>query len=155
MNKKGQFEPTRKQMYWLIASFIIVAAFFVFIFIIGDYMDALTQKPEKMDAGLVADKFLHCLADEDKLSLERKPYIIDLEKFDRRTINECHQTVDTDDGYNFQLVLKYGNKKEKTLETTNFIKHSLGFWLYKSVLVKDGNRIESGQLAIRVQKPFG
>ena len=152
MNNKAQFDVARKTVYWALGVFVITMIMIAFTFIIAAYKGNLTYVPEKLEANLIANRFINipeCFAYKDADSGRLYPGIIELNKFNNETLNECYQP-EAEKGYidyNFGLELK---NKQSILRTNNYY-HNDNFLIYREVLLKENDKFTTDTLIIHVQ----
>ncbi len=153
MNRKAQFEPARKTIYWMMVGVVITIVVIAFAMIMASYKNKLTYVPEKLRAELISLRFVdapECFAYQDSITGRVYPGTIDLSKFDNKTLFDCYHT-EKEKGYkdyNFRLFLVGENK---TLRTNNYF-YKDDFTLFKSVLVKKGEQLVNDELRIYVQE---
>ena len=154
------FDLTRKQIYWGIATLMVVIAVLMLMFVLlPRYKSSLAEVPPELRAELISLRFVNapeCFAYQDSATGRIFAGVIDLQKFTQERMDKCYRT-EPEKGFqdfNFALELeKYtpsldGNKK--FLTSNNFF-NKVDFTLYKQVLVRNGDRLEPTRLVILVQ----
>ncbi len=152
------FDVARKNIYWLIAGFIIVIVILAFVFTIAGYRNKLTKIPPELRAELISLRFASipdCFAVSDENTGAVLTDTVDLTKFTKEAIDKCYRT-EQEKGFktfNFRLQLKEAGKE---VMTNNYF-HQDDFTLRKAVRVWDKKKPEkerwkSDQLIIYVQE---
>lgn len=150
--KKGQFDFSRKTIFWAIAMFVIIAVILVYLYIIGTYESQLTYVPPKLKAEFISLRFVNigeCFAYQDKETGRIYPGVLDLEKFTKEQLYSCYHTEKEKgyEDYNFRLKLASRNE---TILTNNYF-HQDDFTLFRKVLVKDRGNLTADLLYVFVQ----
>ena len=151
MNRKAQFEVARKNIYWMIAGFIIAMIVLAFALTIANYKNQLTSLPPELKASLIAMRFANipeCFAYQDPETGRVYPRIIDLSKFNEEHLTQsCYSTAGTDE-INFGLELL---ERDLSIKTNNYYNHDDIDNFVPEVLVKDGDQLTPDVLVIHVQ----
>lgn len=154
MNKKGvSILGVRYQIYFVFFIIAITIFLFTFVYILNDYRNRLTAFPVELEAETLALRFLNnpdCFAYQDEITKRVYPRVIDLKKFNQKTINSCYP-LNKEKGFkekNFELNLVEHKTK---LQTNNYYQRN-DLIFTKLVLVKKGDKIEPDTLIINVQK---
>jgi hypothetical protein len=153
MNKKAEFNAARKTIYWAIAGIVITIFVLGLAILLANHVNQLTKTSPKLKAEYIALRFTNipeCFAYEDKSSGKVHPGIIDLDKFNRKQMDQCYFTEEEKgfQEYNFGLSLK---EEKINLSTNNFF-NNIDFTLSKKVVVKKGDHFLEDTLLIYVQE---
>ncbi len=147
------FELGRKEIYWMIAGFVIAILMLAFVIIVVGYQGKLTAVPAEIKAQFVSLRFFtnpDCFAYQDPITKRVFPYTIDLSKFTEKQMESCYQT-DKDKGYqnlNFKVTIDYGGMSVKT---NNYYQISQFSQEY-AVRIWDGNDFILGTVTVDVQE---
>ncbi len=147
------FELGRKEIYWMIAGFVIAILMLAFVIIVVGYQGKLTAVPAEIKAQLVSLRFFtnpDCFAYQDPITKRVFPYTIDLSKFTEKQMESCYQT-DKDKGYqnlNFKVTIDYGGMSVKT---NNYYQISQFSQEY-AVRIWNGNNFILGTVTVDVQE---
>jgi len=147
MNQKAQFE-IRKTIFWTVVMTIVTILIFVFALQISEFKNKMVKTPEELRAEMISLRFTNspdCFAYQE--SERAYPGIIDLTKFKESNLINCYPVADKKD-YNFGLKLQ---KEKKELRTKKYYLNNRDFTLYKTVLVKKGEKLIPDVLEIAVQ----
>ncbi|MBI2102136.1 hypothetical protein HYT53_06005 [Candidatus Woesearchaeota archaeon] len=149
-SKKGDILG-RKMVFYVIAIFVIVAAFFVVTPAIASDKSKISELPEGLENYFLIQRFLNapsCFALQDRDTGRTFPMTIDIEKFNEANLNKCYNAQDTSVKA-YRLTLKYGNV-EKSLSTKNW----QGFFRKaetKRVFAYDNGNVQKAELIIETQ----
>ncbi|MEK6937562.1 MAG: hypothetical protein AABX04_00815 [Nanoarchaeota archaeon] len=156
MNKRGEsegaFEIGKKQIFYLIASVLFIAAAVFYVYTYSTIESQLTYLPEKIKAEAISLRFTNipeCFAYVDPVTGRVYAGIIDLNKFNQKQMDNCYFT-DPEKGfqeYNFRLWLK---NKNLNVITNNYFKTD-DFTLVKKVGVMEAGKVIPEDLYIYVQ----
>jgi len=160
MGEDDIFDLTRKQLYWGIATFMVLVATLIMMFaILPRYQQSLVQVPQELQAELISLRFVNtpeCFTYQDQATGRIFAGVIDLQKFTQERMDKCYRT-EPEKGFkdfNFALELEGYTPtldgKKKLLMSNNFF-NQVDFTLYKPVLVRNGERLESTRLIVHVQ----
>ncbi|MBR9683405.1 hypothetical protein GOV03_02595 [Candidatus Woesearchaeota archaeon] len=147
MNRKGQFEPARKMIYWMIAGVVITILVLAFALITSSYQNKLTKVSPQLKAEFISLRFLNspeCFTYQDNGRVY--PGVIDWDEFNEVNLNNCYKSGSTK-AFNFQLVLD-----ERTLSTDEWKNAGNLDTLFKQVLVRDKGKVKPATLKIYVQE---
>jgi len=139
----------------MLAGVMITIVIFVFALILGGHKANLMSVPLDVKAELISLRFTNspeCFAYQDNVSKVVFPGIIDLEKFNKTTLERCYSTegIGGIKTLNFRLELQNTNLK---LLTDNYYSADVtDSTIFKEVLVKYENGLEKDTLAIYVQE---
>lgn len=142
INKKAQFDFTRKSIYWMIAGFILTIVVIAYVFVLAGYNSKLTYVDPKLRAEFLSLRFINnpdCFAYQDKETKITSSGIIDITKFTEQQLYNCYHT-EKEQGYNdfnFKLVLE--NQQQEVITNNYFNKND--FTLYKEVVVRGKNTV--------------
>lgn len=153
MSEDDIFDVGRKNIYWMIAGFVIAMVMIAYVMIIGGYKARLTEVPKEIKSELISLRFVNnpdCFAYEDLVTKRVFPFSIDLKKFkEEKRMDGCYLT-EKEKGYktfNFKLSLaNYGS-----VQTNNYFEAPQSQKEY-DVLVWNGNLFERDTLLIEVQE---
>ena len=156
MSEGGAFGSSQKQIYFLLAGFFLLGILFFFGFMISSYQSKLTFVPDKLKGELISMRFANipeCFAFQDNLTERVYPGVIDLSKFNNKTMQGCYKTEQKNGfkDFNFGLELL----ENKNFIFTNNYYNKDDFAIYKKVLVKNGSKMSEDTLAIYVQVRIG
>lgn len=147
MNQKAQFE-IRKTIFWAITMTVITVIIFAFALQLWKFQNDVIKIPPQLQAELISLRFINSPDCFTFNELDRAyPGLIDLTKFTETNLQSCYPVADQKE-YNFGLKLR---KQNKELRTKKYYLNNRDFTLYKSVLVKNGEKIEPDILEIAVQ----
>ena len=155
MNRKAEleFDVARKNVYWMIAGFVIAIIILAFAFTLGTYTTKLTAVPREISAELLALRFTaipECFAYVDPHTQQAVSGTIDLSRFTPTQMNTCY-APEAQSGFktfNFRLRLEQGQQEI----TTNNYFHEDDFILIKEVRVYDAGTVRKDRLFIHVQE---
>jgi hypothetical protein len=161
MNKKAQFEPARKTVFFMVMGVVIAMIVMVFAINLAVYKNNQTKLPSEVKSEIIALRFANsasCFALEQEISDDHfivKEGIIDVEKFNQDRMNDCY-LLDQEKGYknfNFRIVL---TDEEKELRSNNYYNNEKDeLTIRKEVLVQKESGLFKDMLVIYVQEGFG
>ncbi len=147
------FELGRKEIYWILAGFVIAVLMLAFVIIVGGYQGRLMAVPSGIKAQFVTLRFFtnpDCFAYQDPITKRVFPYTIDLSKFTEKQMTGCYQT-DKEKGYrdfNFKVTIDYGGM---SVQTNNYYQVSQFSQEY-AVLIWDGKHFIPSTVTVDVQE---
>jgi hypothetical protein len=153
MNKKGQFEPARKTIYWAIAGFVIAIVALAFAMVLLSFKTKLVEVSPQLQAETISLRFANipeCFAYQDPITKRVYPGVIDPDKFTQQQMDESCYAPEKEKGYkdfNFKLHLV---NLDKTIKTNNYYNADI-FNLRKAVFVKEGDILREDIMVIAVQ----
>ena len=160
MNKKAQFSPARKTIYWMIAGFVLTLVMLAAVIIMVGHKNRITSIPPEINAEFISLRFTNipeCFAYQDPVSEKVYMNTIVIEKFNFEQMNNfCYLNFsitiapDQEKGhkdFNFELELVNAQRKVKTNNYFN-VPH---FTLKKKVIVYENNIAKEDELLIHTQ----
>lgn len=141
----------RKLIYYLVAIFVIVAGFFIVLWLVLSNKSDMSEIPAGIEDYLTLQRFLNspsCFAFTDKDTKRVSAWLLDASKFTQETLGNCYNAGSTNvNAYRFTLA--YNNQKI-ILNTKNWE----GFFKKaetKQVYVYDAGKIQKAELFIETQ----
>ena len=147
MNKKAQYE-IRKTIVWAFVMSVITVSVFAFALQINSFQKNISKVPNQMEAEFTAWRFINspdCLAYQGKDRIH--PGIIEYQKFTEKNLRRCYPSINKKE-YQFGLKLSNENKE---ITTHKYYLNNRDFTLYKSVLIRKGDKVYPETLEIAVQ----
>jgi len=149
LNKKADIIG-RKQVFYVVAIFVVIAAFFVVFSFISSDKSKISELPSGLENYLIVQRFLNspiCFALQDADTGRAIPSTIDIGKFNEASLNRCYNAQGTNVKA-YRLTLSYDDKNIP-IRTGNWE----GFFTRaetRSVFVFDG-AIKKAELLIETQ----
>ena len=151
LNRRAESDiSARKIIFYILSSFLLVAVFFIILWINYSNKARISEMPIELENYLAIQRFFsspYCFALSDK-AFGRVYQIVDSQKFSQETLNRCYNAMDTK-VKSYRLTLSYDGKKT-AISTKNWE----GFFKKaetKEVFVHDGTKVLPGELLIEAQ----
>lgn len=149
-NKKADISG-RKMVFYFIVIFVLVAAFFIVIWVIPSGKSDISEMPIGLEDYLLVQRFLnspYCFTLYHSDIKRSYPHIFDLAKFTEGSLNKCYDAKDTNVKA-YRLTLSYDNEKKpvNTMNWEGFLKKGETNHIFFD---KDG-KIQQAELFIETQ----
>lgn len=132
--------------YGMVSLFIITAAFFLFLFIIGTMQNSMLETKPTLNRDLLIARFVYspdCFVKYDVNTMRAYPFVLDWDKFTQDNLNSCMKSKE-----GFRLTLINGGQYK--VINSNAWKGQTDFSVERKVII-DGGTLSSGILRIEVQ----
>jgi|SRR3989338_3732083 len=141
----------RKLIYYLIAIPVIVAGFFIVVWLVSSNKSNLSEIPSGVEDYLMSQRFLNspdCFAFSENDAKRAHFWLFDLSKFTQETLDKCYNSDNTKvNAYRFTI--SYGSQKI-TLNTKNWEGYFKKAETKQIYLLNNGN-IQKAELFIETQ----
>lgn len=150
LNKKSEVSA-RKIIFYGVACFVIVAAFFLIVWISYSGKSKINEIPSGLENYILAQRFLRspvCFTLKDKDTNRAYPMAIDLEKFNQANLDNCYNAEGTQVKA-YRLTLDYSGTKINinTRNWEGFLKKAET----KKILLYDHGKIQMAELFVEAQ----
>ena len=149
-NRKADISA-RKVIFYIVSSILLVAVFFIIIWINLSNKSLISEMPIGLENYLIVQRFLNspsCSVSIDKDTNRAYPWIIDPKKFNQENLNVCYGAQDTKVKA-YRLTLTYGSGKNiiSTKNWEGFLKKAET----NHIFVNDEGKIQRAELFIETQ----
>jgi hypothetical protein len=159
MNKKGEgYGSGRKYLFWLAFVGIAAALFIAFGAFTAVHKNKITYVPPELHSETIALRFTNnpdCFAFKDDFTGRISPGIIDINKFNKETLNGCYQTAPKAGIKDFNFLLKLEGRGVEIFTNNYFHHNNDDLTLFKQVLINDNDELSKDTLIIYVQEKIG
>ncbi len=141
----GDETPTLFQ-YGMMSMFIVVAVFFVFLYVVGNVQNDILNTKPSLDRDLLIARFVYspdCFVKYDINIMRAYPFVIDWNKFTDENLDLCMQSKK---GFKLSLI---GENNYKIINSKNWDGKS-DFSIEKDIII-DNDGFKKGTLRIEVQ----